>query len=289
MVRSTAFIISPAADWSSEVLSSAIKPIAFPPGENEAAELALLKRMGWSRPTGMKAYTAAGTYTDLYVYYDAGARADAPRNEPAERAFKCYGATQNGPRGFAIRGDVAVVKQAPPRTSFLGMMGGSVEPSMDGYDPFLSTEELVETLQYFKDKDCRAVATERDMKRTMGHAFASGAPAGSSAMYYGTGGVGIPTTTSPPAPPAPAGVCVCVRVCLFVYVFARVHALPIDCMFVCASASVSLCLFSAGPSCGACGSTSASMKCGRCKAVCYCNATCQRAHWKAHKTVCHAS
>jgi TPR repeat protein len=31
------------------------------------------------------------------------------------------------------------------------------------------------------------------------------------------------------------------------------------------------------------------MRCGGCQTVSYCNADCQRAHWKVHKTTCKAS
>jgi hypothetical protein len=38
-----------------------------------------------------------------------------------------------------------------------------------------------------------------------------------------------------------------------------------------------------------CAKDMAAMKCGRCQSVRYCNATCQRAHWTAHKKVCKAA
>ena len=42
--------------------------------------------------------------------------------------------------------------------------------------------------------------------------------------------------------------------------------------------------------CAQCGKVTAySQKCGRCRAVRYCNAECQREHWKAHKQACKAS
>eukprot|EP00741_Cyanophora_paradoxa_P011725 tig00020563_g11329.t1 len=43
-------------------------------------------------------------------------------------------------------------------------------------------------------------------------------------------------------------------------------------------------------SCAACGAEGPSLKeCGRCHAVSYCNADCQRAHWKQHKKACKAA
>eukprot|EP00741_Cyanophora_paradoxa_P011721 tig00020563_g11325.t1 len=42
-------------------------------------------------------------------------------------------------------------------------------------------------------------------------------------------------------------------------------------------------------SCAACGEEGASAKCGRCHSVSYCNADCQRAHWKQHKKACKAA
>jgi hypothetical protein len=38
--------------------------------------------------------------------------------------------------------------------------------------------------------------------------------------------------------------------------------------------------------CGSCGAGSPSNRCSRCKAVSYCDATCQRAAWKKHKKTC---
>lgn len=39
--------------------------------------------------------------------------------------------------------------------------------------------------------------------------------------------------------------------------------------------------------CAACGVvTGKLMKCGRCKAACYCSEACQRGHWPAHKGIC---
>jgi hypothetical protein len=40
--------------------------------------------------------------------------------------------------------------------------------------------------------------------------------------------------------------------------------------------------------CAACGDACSFNKCGRCKSVHYCNADCQRSHWKVHKLVCKA-
>jgi hypothetical protein len=40
--------------------------------------------------------------------------------------------------------------------------------------------------------------------------------------------------------------------------------------------------------CGHCGEDGAVECCGRCRIVCYCNATCQKASWKVHKITCKA-
>jgi radical SAM protein with 4Fe4S-binding SPASM domain len=51
-----------------------------------------------------------------------------------------------------------------------------------------------------------------------------------------------------------------------------------------------------GPACANCGKTrrwdkadKPLSKCARCKAVAYCGAACQKAHWKAHKAACRAA
>eukprot|EP00741_Cyanophora_paradoxa_P011720 tig00020563_g11324.t1 len=42
--------------------------------------------------------------------------------------------------------------------------------------------------------------------------------------------------------------------------------------------------------CAACSAEGTSLKeCGRCRAVSYCNAECQRAHWRQHKAACKAA
>lgn len=38
--------------------------------------------------------------------------------------------------------------------------------------------------------------------------------------------------------------------------------------------------------CGACGKLGSTLKCGNCYDVHYCDATCQKAHWKTHKLIC---
>ena len=44
--------------------------------------------------------------------------------------------------------------------------------------------------------------------------------------------------------------------------------------------------YRAGDRCGHCREGGATQCCSRCRAVCYCNATCQRAAWKVHKPMC---
>lgn len=42
----------------------------------------------------------------------------------------------------------------------------------------------------------------------------------------------------------------------------------------------------AQPACRQCGSAEAGFRCSRCQQARYCDATCQRAHWKTHRSVC---
>eukprot|EP01113_Clastostelium_recurvatum_P051378 TRINITY_DN9971_c0_g2_i1.p1 TRINITY_DN9971_c0_g2~~TRINITY_DN9971_c0_g2_i1.p1 ORF type:complete len:158 (+),score=25.00 TRINITY_DN9971_c0_g2_i1:381-854(+) len=47
---------------------------------------------------------------------------------------------------------------------------------------------------------------------------------------------------------------------------------------------------SSSSSCSSCGSHASDLlMCSRCKLASYCNATCQRAHWRTHKKTCKAS
>ncbi|KAG2430393.1 hypothetical protein HYH02_013755 [Chlamydomonas schloesseri] len=144
--------------WARSALTAAISPAAFPTSEDEDEEKAFLQRTrGWRAPRLLVAYSQFATDKDLVAYFDAGANpAVSPVNVAASKAFRCYGLGGNlAPQldWEEIRGSCVVLREmanpALPR--------GRISP-----------RELVDTLQFFKDRDAQAVAAERDRARSFG-------------------------------------------------------------------------------------------------------------------------
>jgi hypothetical protein len=146
------------------------------PLSNESEEVALLQaKRSWKKVRGLKAYTKDATYPDLYCYFDAS-DTTSPINHFAMRAFTAYPMDIGGlpPRG--IRGDVLCIRLEPPKgmagSVGLGGAGGVFDDgaSVIGQPTELSigVEEMRDALLFYADKDAQSIASDRDMKRTMG-------------------------------------------------------------------------------------------------------------------------
>lgn len=253
--------------WDAAVLAASAGPFPssqrWPPGENEAAEKALLRKMGWRDPRGLKAYSKDALYPDLYVYFDAADRT-SPINVAATKAFKCYGldGAQFGGEWDSIRGPCAVVRAAPPTHKFMssGAGNGPVmgteadDPSYKNlkYKPKMSVDELVDTVRFFRSKDARAIALKRDAQRTMATAYGMGAvpPSAMPGMPHANNGVYF----------GPAGV----------RANEKVHKDGQVCR-----------------TCGKSGAVAGKVSlCSVCRAEWYCSTACQKADWKRHRKTC---
>eukprot|EP00854_Cymbomonas_tetramitiformis_P002507 gene2507-3253_t len=158
-----AIIILPSSEYATEALEGAIFEYGHLPadGDETAEKWALQRREGWREPRGLSAYSKAGDYKDLYVYFDA-ADTSSPVNVVATKAFRCYGLDGN-PARFdwkEIRGPAVVIRVEPPMVvTVVDMRHSSV------FHPTISIREMVETLQYFEKRSARKVAKRRDALR----------------------------------------------------------------------------------------------------------------------------
>ena len=167
--------ISPCNEYTAEALECCVRAIETldPHGEdNEILDKKVLKqRYGWKDPRGLLAYSIDSLYKDLYVYFD-WADKKSPVNTAATRAFQCYGldGAQHGNPWDFIRGSCVVMRLKPPMNTFTDFDSLVSTTSFSGFafDPVLSVSEMVNTLMFFKDKNAKSVATNRDIARTMG-------------------------------------------------------------------------------------------------------------------------
>jgi hypothetical protein len=141
-------------------------------GGVEAQEIAVLQASrGWQQVRGLKAYTKAGTYPDLYCYFDA-ADTSSPVNNFAMCAFNAYPMDIGGLPTHGIRGDVVVIRAEPPRSSSFSSVGpGPDHVHHDAWHaslvPLIGVEEIRDTLLFYVSNDAKVVARERDMQRTI--------------------------------------------------------------------------------------------------------------------------
>ena len=133
------------------------------PRNIESIELNHLKRtLGWRKPVGLFGYSKNGYYKDLYVYFD---RADkkSKKNVIADTAFRMYGLggvqVYGRPSFKPIRGNVIVVALAPDKNY--------PPPQPFQFSPYLSVDDVYETLVYFRDSNVAAwqIALTRDAQR----------------------------------------------------------------------------------------------------------------------------
>lgn len=171
------------ASWShADLVSSVSGPVPkWPEGENEVLENKFLRStLGWKEPRGLKCYTHLATYPDLYVYFDHGDKT-SPINEPATKAFKCYGldGRQDRVDFDVIRGSCMCVRQQIPWSP------GEPRPTNPLKD--ITGEEIALTFEYFRDKNPREIAQKRDMQRVMYKATGGAGNAPNPTLYGGTG------------------------------------------------------------------------------------------------------
>lgn len=188
---SRTLIISPS---SYESLAIRAGPSDFPEGENEVLEKQFMQeRFGFKNARGLIAYSKDSDYKDLYIYFDAADK-KSPRNIAATTAFKCYGldGAQNIMDWDFIHGDCLVVRAEPPTfnefISFAGVSGAAKNVASEYvFKRDISVQEMASTLLFFKaqDKDARAIAQERDMRRTMSR-MTAGFGSLPSPTYFGT-------------------------------------------------------------------------------------------------------
>ena len=158
------------------VLSVAPEPLPVTGGGRveEQEKRILIKSRGWRQPHGLKGYSLAADYPDLYGYFDAGDRT-SPRNEVAESIFAAYPCDGPGgrlPRG-GIRGPVLVLRLEPPRaTTSLGRSQHQAQ-----FDELIAFGELRDTIEMYELQSAHELAQQRDMTRTIGSA-GPGVPGG---------------------------------------------------------------------------------------------------------------
>ena len=164
------------------------EPLPATGAEVESREQDILQSSrGWRRPLGLKAYTKAGTYPDLYCYFDA-ADATSEVNHWAMRAFTAYPMDIGGLPAHGIRGNVIVVRANPP-TSISGPDGDVEDLGVaegGAFNPTIRVEEMRDTLLFYGTRDATAIARERDMQRTM-----RGVPPEMAAMMGGIRDLGV--------------------------------------------------------------------------------------------------
>jgi hypothetical protein len=169
--------------WGSESLARAISQVDFPLSTEFEEKQRLRRDFRYKNPQLLFAYSEKAKYADLVVYFDHGDK-ESPINHAATKAFRCYGlsASQAGVDWKEIRGSCLVFRQGPPKTL---TMSGKIEQLKYEFQPYIHASEMVETLQFFTDKDARQVALTRDAHRSGFSAHPTKAPA--QAMYFGTG------------------------------------------------------------------------------------------------------
>ena len=148
----------------------AAEPIPVDPGPDaEAREKRILRgSRGWNHVVGLKAYTKAATYPDLYCYFDAS-DSRSPINHFAMCAFTAYPNDIGGLPAHGIRGNVLVIRLEPPRHSTaLSSSAAPRQYNTAEYEETIGVEELRDTLLFYTTQDAAAIARERDMQRTMG-------------------------------------------------------------------------------------------------------------------------
>ncbi|KAL6061766.1 hypothetical protein QOT17_012662 [Balamuthia mandrillaris] len=137
--------LSVPADYTPEALRAAIRTIE-PLADAAAPDVwaqelrALKQRYRWKDPRVLLAYTKAGDYKDLFVYFD-NADKSSPINEPATKAFKCYGldGNQTSMNWTAVRGTCVVGRAEPPAISSFTSPLSSQQTSFP-YEPLLPEE-----------------------------------------------------------------------------------------------------------------------------------------------------
>jgi hypothetical protein len=178
--------------WNTESLAKAISDISvtFPLSTEVAEKRMLMRDFKFKNPQLLKGYSKFSEYTDLVIYFDHGNK-DSPVNHAATKAFKCYGlgGTQYGNPWTDIRGACIVLREEPPKSR--DRRSGVITQASFEFRPHIPISEMVETLQFFCDRDARHIATVRDSHRTRSSHMASlgsgGMNVSMGGMYYGTG------------------------------------------------------------------------------------------------------
>ncbi|KAG2425126.1 hypothetical protein HYH02_015070 [Chlamydomonas schloesseri] len=157
--------------WDPEALSKAIRAASLPPGGIPVrfadAKPVLQRHYGWRDPRGLLAYSKGSPYKDLAIVFDAG-DSSSPINVAASKAFRCYGL--DGKQGGSIdwgdvRGPCIIRREdVPSMTSFAT---GKMERMNFTYHPLITTQELVDTVLFFKTRDAHKVAIKRDSTRSL--------------------------------------------------------------------------------------------------------------------------
>ena len=135
-------------------------------GHVEAAEIAMLRQSrGWARPQGLKGYSMAATYPDLYAYFDAAST--APANAMVHAAFSAY--PNDGMPAGGIRGTALLLRLKPP-TAIDNSGRRTVHAAV--WSELISFDEVRDTLEMYDapGMDATKVARTRDMNRLYGDA-----------------------------------------------------------------------------------------------------------------------
>lgn len=254
-----------------ETIRSTIKATTVLPMANGCedmyAEMEYLKSaLGWSNPQGLYGYTKDSIYKDLFVYFDHGDTI-SPINKLATRAFEMYGlggvqlAKFQKPDWVPIRGPVVLLRIEPDYNF-----------SPDAiFRPDIPLNEMYETLVFFRDSKISAqqIALKRDSVRMMKSMYLDPPPPSSFSYSRSTTPSG--STFSISYPPKP------------IKNFSHYSGSG--------GTRTGQQVRNDADVCDNCGKNQSLLlnklkRCQRCKAVFYCNRSCQKEAWKRHKKVC---